>query len=209
MRVWIKYAFVLMLTIAAVSSRPAAAQETQPAPGAGQTVAPEPPLRADLALDYSYLRSNAPPGGCTCFNMNGGNASFAWPIKPGSFAFAADFTVEHIGNINSSNYTLTFGTLTVGARYFPHMRHSPLQPFGEALVGGTHAAGSLARPPNPLNNNAEVAFAAVLGGGLDMHVNRRFSVRLAEADYLPTTFDNGSNNHQNNFRISTGVVVRF
>jgi hypothetical protein len=34
-------------------------------------------------------------------------------------------------------------------------------------------------------------------------------VRLAEADYLLTTFDNGTNNHQNNLRVNAGVVVRF
>jgi hypothetical protein len=34
-------------------------------------------------------------------------------------------------------------------------------------------------------------------------------VRLIEADYLLTTFDNGSNNHQNNLRIGAGVVVHF
>ena len=38
-------------------------------------------------------------------------------------------------------------------------------------------------------------------------MNPRFSVRLVEADYLLTTFDNGSNNHQNNLRISAGVVL--
>ena len=36
-----------------------------------------------------------------------------------------------------------------------------------------------------------------------------FSARLAEADYLLTTFDNGTNNHQNNLRISAGVVIHF
>jgi hypothetical protein len=34
-------------------------------------------------------------------------------------------------------------------------------------------------------------------------------VRLIEADYLVTTFDNGVNNHQNNLRIGAGLVVRF
>ena len=31
----------------------------------------------------------------------------------------------------------------------------------------------------------------------------------ADADYLLTTVDNGTNNHQNNLRISAGVVVNF
>jgi hypothetical protein len=34
---------------------------------------------------------------------------------------------------------------------------------------------------------AGAAFAANFGGGLDMRVNRRFSLRLAEVDYLLTT----------------------
>jgi hypothetical protein len=32
---------------------------------------------------------------------------------------------------------------------------------------------------------------------------------MIEADYLLTTVDNGSNNHQNNLRISAGIVVHF
>ena len=203
MRVWIKYIFVLLLTIAVVSPRKAAAQ-------APSTPAAEPGHgRAELALDYSYLRSNAPPGGCTCFNLNGGNANFAWPVKPGKFAFVADLTVENIGNINGANFSLTMGTFTMGARYIPHMHHSPLQPFGQVLAGFAHASGSLSQPPNPLAGNATLAFAGVLGGGVDLRINRRFGLRLAEADYLPTTFDNGSNNHQNNFRLMTGLVIRF
>jgi outer membrane immunogenic protein len=202
MRFRIKYTFVLLLTVAAVSSRPVAGQTSTAPP-------PDRPLRSDLALDYSYLRTNAPPGACTCFNMNGGNASYTGPTGSAGFAFAADFTVERAVSINSTNYSLTFGTLTVGARYFVRMHHSPLRPFGEALVGGAHAAGSLTKPPNPLYNNAEVAFTAILGGGLDMRLNRRFSLRLVEADYMPTTFDNGSNNHQNNLRLSAGAVIHF
>lgn len=205
MRVRIKCIFVLLLTIAAVSSRQAPAQSaTQPAAAAKDTS-----LHADLAFSYSYLRSNAPPGGCTCFNMNGFNISSAWPLKPGGFALASDLTFETVGNVSGSNYTLSFGTLTVGTRYLLPMHHSPFQPYAEALVGGAHASGTLSKPPNPLNNNAILAFAAIVGGGVDLRASRHFAWRIAEADYLPTTFDNGSNNHQNNFRLSTGAVIRF
>jgi hypothetical protein len=48
-----------------------------------------------------------------------------------------------------------------------------------------------------------------MGGGLDLRVNRRFSVRLAEVDYLLTTVHNDTNNHQNNLRISAGAILRF
>jgi outer membrane immunogenic protein len=205
MRGWIKYTFVLMLTIAVVYPRQAAAQAAAQATG----VPPEAPMHADIAFGYSYLRSNAPPGGCTCFNMNGFNISSAWPLRPGGFALASDLTVETIGNVNGTNYTLSFGTLTVGARYLLRAHRRSFQPYAEALVGGAHASGTLSRLPNPLNNNAVLAFAAVLGGGVDLRAGRTFSWRLVEADYLPTTFDNGTNNHQNNFRISSGLVIRF
>jgi outer membrane immunogenic protein len=204
MRLRIKHNFVLLLTIAAVSVAPAVAQsDAQPAPASDKLP------RAELALNYSYLRSNAPPGGCGCFNLNGGSATFAWPVKPGSFALAGDVTVAHAGAISSTGDSLTLSTFTAGGRYLPKLGHSALQPFGQALVGLAHSSGTLVQGTNPGAGNAGAAFAANLGGGLDLRANRRFSVRLVEADYLLTTFDNGSNNHQNNLRISAGAVVRF
>ena len=56
---------------------------------------------------------------------------------------------------------------------------------------------------------AGAALAADLGRGLDLRANRRFSIRLVEAAYLATTFDNGVNNHRNNLRIGAGLVLRF
>jgi peptidoglycan-associated lipoprotein len=88
------------------------------------------------------------------------------------------------------------------------LSHTPdLSFFGLALV--THSCESLVEEANSATSNAGAAFAASLGGGLDLRASRRFSFRLIEADYLLTTFDNGTNDHQNNLRISTGVVLRF
>jgi peptidoglycan-associated lipoprotein len=202
MRFRIKHTFVLLLTVAAVSSRPAAAQLSQAPP-------PERPMRSDLAVDYSYLRSNAPPGGCTCFNLNGVSVNIAFPALPGRFALVGDLTIDNVSKVNTSGYSLTLSTFTVGARYLPKLRHSPFQPFAQIMAGGAHASGSLTLPPNPLAQNATLSFAASIGGGLDVHLNKRFGIRLAQADYYPTTFDNGSNNHQNNFRLSAGAVIHF
>jgi hypothetical protein len=43
---------------------------------------------------------------------------------------------------------------------------------------------------------------------VDLHLDHHFSLRLVEADYLPTTFANGVNGRQNNPRIGAGVAVR-
>ena len=44
---------------------------------------------------------------------------------------------------------------------------------------------------------------------LDLGVNQRFSLRLIEAGYQVTTFDNGVNNHLNILRIGAGVAIHF
>jgi hypothetical protein len=76
------------------------------------------------------------------------------------------------------------------------------------LLGFAHANGALVAGLNPGSANADAAFAANIGGGLDLRAGSQFSIRFIEADYLLTTFDNGSNNHQNNFRIGAGIVFR-
>ena len=201
MRFRIRHILTLQLTLAAVF----AAQTVAQAPV--QPSATAKPYRAEIAFGYSYVHSNAPPGGCGCFSLNGGNATFAWPVKPGSFALVGDVTVADSGALSSSGANLILSTFTAGGRYLPKLGHSPVQPFGEALAGFAHAGGSVVSGSN--SGNASAAFAANIGGGLDLRASRRFSIRLAEADYLLTTFDNGSNNHQNNLRMSAGLVIHF
>ena len=120
-----------------------------------------------------------------------------------------DVAIAHAGTVSSTGDSLTLSTYTAGARYLPKLGHSPLQPFGQALIGLAHSSGKLVQGANPASANAGAAFAANLGGGLDLRASRRFAVRLIEADYLLTTFDNGTNNHQNNLRVSAGMVVHF
>jgi outer membrane immunogenic protein len=199
MRFTTKHIFVLLPAIVAISA--SSAQTAPPKP--------EKPLRSELAIDYSYTRSNEPPGGCTCFNLNGISATYAWPVKPGHFALAGDVTVVHAGSIGASSQSLTLSAFTAGVRYLAPVRGSRLQPFGQALAGLVHSSGSVVEGSNPGSANAGAAFAANLGGGLDLKANRRFAIRLIEADYLLTTVDNSSNNHQNNLRVSAGVVLRF
>jgi hypothetical protein len=48
---------------------------------------------AEVALDYSYLRSNASPGGCGCINLHGGSATVACLLNlGGNFVLVGDIT---------------------------------------------------------------------------------------------------------------------
>jgi outer membrane immunogenic protein len=54
----------------------------------------------EVAVGYTYIRSNAPPGECDCFSMNGGSIFIAQPVRSGSFALAFDATIAHASNID-------------------------------------------------------------------------------------------------------------
>jgi outer membrane immunogenic protein len=165
--------------------------------------------RPDLAIDYTVLRSNAPPGGCTCFYAYGGSATFAWPLKVHGVAVLGDLTASRAGGISSNRYELTLSTYTVGLRYTPPIHKTALRPFAETLVGLSHANGSLVQGTTAGVSNSGASFALNAGGGLDLRLSPHLSLRLAEINYLLTNFDNGVSNRQNILRMSAGGVIHF
>jgi peptidoglycan-associated lipoprotein len=190
----------VLMVFTAVSAHQALAQAAPDASG---------PHRAELALGYAYVHSNAPPAGCGCFNLNGGSATFAWPIRQGNIALVGDVVSAYTNFTSASGYSLFLTAFTGGIRYTPPVTRSSLRPFGQVLAGVAHADGTLVQSPNPGAANAGASFAANIGGGFDLRMNEHFLIRLGEVDYLLTTFDNGGNNHQNNLRVNAGVVLRF
>ncbi len=109
-------------------------------------------------------------------------------------------------------------TYNVGPIAKIRLRH--FEPFVEALFGGAHSnfygnlykncgpAGCIVASKSPSNN----AFDFIIGGGIDIPINERFSIRPVEFDYLLTRFGNsftGGNNNQSNFRYQAGVVNKF
>jgi len=162
----------------------------------------------EIAAEYNYVRSNAPPGDCDCFSLDGGSVSIAQPLGSGHLAAAFDASVTHGSGISASGYDLTLSSFTVGARYRPWL-HARWNPFGQVLVGVAHASGTLVEGDTPAANDSSLTFASVIGGGLDYRVNRHWSLRVVDADYLLTTYSNGVNDHQNNLRIGAGIAYRF
>ena len=71
------------------------------------------------------------------------------------------------------------------------------RPFAEAMVGIGHV--------NVHGAATDTSLATALGGGLDYKLVRLVSWRL-QGDYVHTRFFDG---HQNNLRLSTGIVIHF
>jgi hypothetical protein len=184
--------------------------------------APQPEYsKVDAFAGYSYLRNsgnnfNGWEGQLT-YNFNrhfGATGDFSGYYRNAdTFSPFSGFSVS----ANQRLYTYLFGP-TATARFGKN------SVFAHALFGGVHSsigAGFTAPIIGSFNTgvNSATAFGMALGGGFDIGINRRFAIRAAQIDYLYThfnTFDalttgftNNTNNHQNSFRYSGGIVFRF
>jgi outer membrane immunogenic protein len=176
--------------------------------GASAAVAQE-SYSGDAAATYHWVHTNAGPGQCGCFGLNGAGLSGSLSFH-GPWSVVADVSSEFTGSASSTGNSLTLTSFMGGARFqLPQpwlrkvRRHKP-QPFAQVLVGVAHAGGIEAGLGDGTNK-----FAARVGGGIDVPIGSRFAVRAIQIDYFPTTFANATNDHQNNFMISFGIVYHW
>ena len=155
----------------------------------------------EVGGNYNYVRTNAPPGGCGCFSLNGGAAWISYnPF--GRLAIVGELSVQHASNVLGSGAGLTLTSYQAGPRYrFPQVRR--VVPFAQILLGGSHASGSYASDTGLSN-----AFAATMGGGIEVELTSRVALRAFQADYAFLHYPNGANDHQNNLRISVGLAFK-
>lgn len=170
----------------------------------------------ELFLGYSYVRFNtnaaATPGGPSVsqnFDMiPGGIAQLSGNINRW-FGLTADFAgyeLHNVTNVDAKLYTYLFGPR------FVLVRTHRWTIFADALGGGARISGSLNGPANTIFFNRSFhtnAAAAAAGGGLDFAASKHVAIRVAEAEYLMTTFTDNNNDRQNNLRLSAGLVFRF
>lgn len=143
--------------------------------------------KVDVFGGYSYLHFHTNPS----TNLNGWEASGQYKFTDW-LGGVADVDGHYGGygrGAGTSTYTYLFGPQIS----FP----ASVSPFGHLLLGGAH---------NSTAGFGSSSFAMALGGGIDAHLTDKFSWRIFQADYLLTQFGGGS---QNNFRFSSGVIVRF
>ncbi len=183
----------------------------------------------ELFLGYSYWRAVPYSNGNRIESMNGGSTSLAYNLNNHvglvfDFAgFGADslkfnspgagFSPSRVVNADGKVFTFMFGP-RVSFR-----DHARFTPFLQVLGGAAHAtevtldicnAPIYACIPLP----TETAFVMTAGGGLDYRLNHRLALRLFQAEYMLTRFQDptsvtGANGWQNNVRLSTGIVFRF
>jgi peptidoglycan-associated lipoprotein len=163
------------------------------------------PPKFDVAIGYNYIGANAPPASCQCFNMQGGFVSANYQLTPW-LGITGKVTGDHAGDISVLGQDLTLMTFLGGPKIsLPYRRFTP---YGVVLVGGARASNSYF-PSGQSSATSATTFAFSAGGGVDFHLTHRFAIRLADVEYLRTTFPNGAGNTQNQLEASAGLVIRF
>ena len=155
---------------------------------------------AEVFGGYSFLRANALEGA----NLDGWNASVGGKIN-NWLGLIGDFSGHYgtpnalvfgpVRGLDTSMHSFLFGPRLYGPNY------GVVSPYVHALFGVARSAAS-----GFGISTTDAAFAMALGGGADLKLNRAFTIRLFQVDYLPTRF---FNDRQDNARISTGIVFHF
>ncbi len=176
--------------------------------------------KAEIFTGYSY--SHIGNGSNSGINLNGWNASITGNVNSW-FGITADFS-GHYGSpqgTSTNRHSFLFGPKLT------YRGADKISAFAHALFGGVRAHRGLT-PPGPSGSPlpqlppvSETAFGMVLGGGVDYKVNTRVAIRLIQADYVMTRFDQPSGivcitfpcpltvaGTQHNARLSFGVVWR-
>lgn len=194
----------------------------------------------EVSADYSFAHFDPARNFFKTKNLNGGGGAFT--LNFGNyFGVKADFQgygSSNFGYTLPSGVTLPNGTVTTSptaatlqGNLFTYTfgpvikKHTGVfQPFGEVLLGAAHSnayANVFKDIYGISRSNNNNGFAMVVGGGLDLRLNRTITLRPAEVDYLLTRFGSNyvppastglpsiSTQNQNSFRYLAGVDFTF
>ncbi len=152
--------------------------------------------KVDVYGGYIYGRANSTALGlANDANLNGWNASITGYLTK-HFGITGDF-----GGVYGNSGYPSIGARVHGFVFGPTVRFPGKKAtvFVHGLFGGIHGSSS----PSGIS---DTAFAMAFGGGLDLNVNHRIAIRVAQADYF---YAHLFSTTENNFRYSAGVVFKF
>ncbi len=148
---------------------------------------------AEVFGGYSHLVGNLSN---STFNLNGFDGSVEENLNKwfgGKLDVSSQFGTEAGYKVNSQ--TIAYGPV------FSYRKDPKVTPYAEGLLGAVRGSAEYLGVSRP-----EYKFGALLGGGVDVRLNDRVSLRVVEVDYLMTRFSAAT---QDNIRISAGFVFRF
>jgi opacity protein-like surface antigen len=187
---------------------------------AAGTVAAQDFPKVETSPAFMYIRTAPVGGGTQDFNCAGGGGTFAYNLSS-MLGIAADMDACKIFSLSNA---YGIGTQVSGSQFTylfgPRLtlrNSSKFTPFFEASFGGDHL--SLKCNSNSTCAGATFsanAFAMAVGGGFDIKLTSKISLRPVQAEYWYTRFGNdcsfeecNGNNNQNSFRLKSGIVINW
>lgn len=150
----------------------------------------------DVFGGYSYLRYESTTlGFAGQTTLNGANVEVALPNLYEGLGAVLDVSGHYQSQLEEFN-------VMIGPQYTYEWKG--IKFYGHGLFGKARAR--LRQPGSSLVEPSSVGRGIALGGGVDIPLKGRISVRPIQADYLITN-DFGMTQH--NVRLSTGLVYRF
>jgi hypothetical protein len=149
--------------------------------------------RYEVFGGYSYMRFDSPSIGYADYsNLNGWNAGGTFNFKL-QWGVAVDASGNYGSQLASYHYF-------VGPQY--SLRRDKYKVFFHGLFGKAQNDVSISVPPRSVVKGVGRSFGG--GGGFDWDFRPRFTIRVVQADYFNSSSFGAT---QNDFRISTGVVI--
>ncbi|MCL2878297.1 MAG: porin family protein [Acidobacteria bacterium] len=155
---------------------------------------------ADIFAGYSFFHCADDAAQC---NLNGWNAAADLNLNR-NWAITVDVSGHYgtyDGEVSDEDFSVKYHTFMVGPKY-TFGNSERLRPYIHALYGMSQIS-----QPEPLN--LERYFVQVYGGGLDVRVDDRFSIRAGQFEYFGIRRLPNVPRFESNLRFSAGLIIRF
>jgi outer membrane protein OmpA-like peptidoglycan-associated protein len=168
--------------------------------------------RLDVGLLFTEKWSKITNTTAYYFTMPGGAVELSYNFKKydNRWSIVADVQGETATQPPALGYGLNQFTVVGGPRYTV-WRKSDTDPrsaniFLEAFFGGMHGWNSMFMNSQGGAKSAASSWSAQMGAGLNLPLDKKWSWRVAQLDYIATDLPNSANNFQGDTRFSTGVT---
>jgi len=195
----------LLLAVVSITAVPVARAQAVPFDGHGPTVSKSHPIA--LSVGYSATISNAPPGQCGCFLLNGGSGEALFQVWK-KIAAVVQVAGDHAGNVPQSQQGLGLVTYMAGPRY-SFLMPRRVTMYGQFLAGGMHGFDAYFPRDDAQPNGSANSLTFSTGGGVEIGISDWLSVRTVEAEFLASRLPNDLSGRQHGFRVSSGLIFRF
>ncbi len=180
-------------------------------------------IRTSPNISRTFILPNGTVAPGEDFNCAGGGGTITFNVNRflgfGPDLGACKFFGNTIGlgnHINGYQATFLFGPRIA------FRNSSRVTPFFDLQFGADRLSASCKNSSGTCvtlagtGTYSKTAFALTAGGGIDIAVNRKLSIRLVQAEYLYTRFGNdcalaacSNNNNQNSLRLKSGIVMKW